>query len=104
MLKSNHLSSQGKGIAGGESSGSAGRVELMDVRGLAQLLRLDRQTIYNWLHQHKISGIKVGGVWRFDRQVVEDWLQSQTVEAVMWNNRQRPKQSSTLPPTGPSTP
>ena len=49
---------------------------LMDIDELADYLRLKRQTIYNWLHQRKISGIKVGGVWRFDRKEVDNWLKS----------------------------
>ncbi len=49
---------------------------LMNIDELADYLRLQRQTIYNWLNQGKISGIKVGGVWRFDRKDVDDWLRS----------------------------
>jgi excisionase family DNA binding protein len=49
---------------------------LIDIDELAEYLKLKRQTIYNWLHQGKISGIKVGGVWRFDRRDVEAWLKS----------------------------
>lgn len=49
---------------------------LIDVDELADYLRLKKQTIYNWLHQRKISGIKVGGVWRFDRREVDIWLKS----------------------------
>jgi len=49
---------------------------LIDVDELADYLRLQKQTIYNWLHQGKISGIKVGGVWRFDRREVDAWLKS----------------------------
>jgi len=48
----------------------------MDLDELADYLRLQKQTIYNWLHQGKISGIKVGGVWRFDRKDVDAWLRS----------------------------
>lgn len=51
-------------------------VRLMDIDELADYLRLKRQTIYNWLHLRKISGIKVGGVWRFDRREVDTWLKS----------------------------
>jgi excisionase family DNA binding protein len=50
--------------------------KLMDIDELADYLRLKKQTIYNWLHQGKISGIKVGGVWRFERREVDDWLKS----------------------------
>jgi excisionase family DNA binding protein len=49
---------------------------LMNIDELADYLRLKRQTIYNWLHEKKISGIKVGGVWRFERKEVDAWLKS----------------------------
>lgn len=49
---------------------------LIDIDELARYLKLRKQTIYNWLHQGKISGIKVGGVWRFDRRQVEAWLKT----------------------------
>ncbi|MEW6101459.1 MAG: helix-turn-helix domain-containing protein [Candidatus Omnitrophota bacterium] len=49
---------------------------LIDIDELADYLRLKKQTIYNWLHEGKISGIKVGGVWRFDRRDVDAWLKS----------------------------
>ncbi|MFH1269643.1 MAG: helix-turn-helix domain-containing protein [Candidatus Omnitrophota bacterium] len=49
---------------------------LIDIDELADYLKLKKQTIYNWLHQGKISGIKVGGVWRFDRRDIESWLRS----------------------------
>jgi len=48
----------------------------MDVDELADYLKLQKQTIYNWLNQRKISGIKVGGVWRFERREVDNWLRS----------------------------
>jgi excisionase family DNA binding protein len=50
--------------------------KLIDIDELADYLRLKKQTIYNWLHQGKISGIKVGGVWRFERKEVDIWLKS----------------------------
>ena len=49
----------------------------MDIDELAKYLKLQKQTIYNWLHQRKISGIKIGGVWRFDRRDIDKWLKSQ---------------------------
>ena len=49
---------------------------LLDIDDLASYLKLRKQTIYNWLHQRKITGIKVGGVWRFDRREIESWLNS----------------------------
>lgn len=50
--------------------------KLMDIDELADYLRLKKQTIYNWLHKRKITGIKVGGVWRFERKEVDVWLKS----------------------------
>jgi len=49
---------------------------LIDIDELADYLKLKKQTIYNWLHEGKISGMKVGGVWRFDRKEVDVWLKS----------------------------
>lgn len=48
--------------------------KLMTVDELADYLGLKKQTIYNWLHQKKISGIKIGKVWRFDRKYIDKWL------------------------------
>lgn len=47
---------------------------LMSVDELAEYLGLQKQTIYNWLHHKKISGIKIGKVWRFDRKYINGWL------------------------------
>lgn len=49
---------------------------LIDIDELAEYLKLKKQTIYNWLNQRKISGIKVGGVWRFDRKEIDAWLKN----------------------------
>jgi excisionase family DNA binding protein len=57
-------------------------VRLMNIDELADYLRLRKQTIYNWLHQKKISGIKVGGVWRFDRKEVDAWLKSRRLNCL----------------------
>ena len=51
---------------------------LLDVEELAQYLKLQKQTIYNWLNQRKISGIKIGGVWRFDKREIDKWLKSRS--------------------------
>ena len=50
---------------------------LLDVDELAKYLKLRKQTIYNWLSQRRISGIKLGGVWRFDKREIDKWLRSQ---------------------------
>lgn len=55
---------------------------LMSVPELCTYLKVEKQTIYNWLHEKKISGIKVGHLWRFDRDEVDRWLKTKTVNAV----------------------
>jgi len=65
---------------------------LIDIDELADYLKLKKQTIYNWLNQGKISGIKVGGVWRFDRRDIEVWLRS----------KKRTAAASASPATGDS--
>jgi len=59
---------------------------LMDIDELANYLKLQKQTIYNWLHLRKISGIKVGGVWRFDKRDIDKWLRSQFRKAESHGN------------------
>lgn len=54
---------------------------LMDIDDLSAYLRLEKQTIYNWLNKKKIAGIKLGHVWRFEKKDVDKWLRSQTVSA-----------------------
>ncbi len=54
---------------------------LLDVEELAKYLKLQKQTIYNWLNQGRIAGIKLGGVWRFDRKEIDRWLKSQCRKA-----------------------
>jgi excisionase family DNA binding protein len=49
---------------------------LINIDELADYLKLKKQTIYNWLNQGKISGIKVGGVWRFERKDIDSWIKS----------------------------
>ncbi|MEE9316449.1 MAG: helix-turn-helix domain-containing protein [bacterium] len=66
---------------------------LMDVDELAAYLKLQKQTIYNWLHAKKISGIKVGHVWRFDKRAIDAWLRSQIREAKPQPEREKTPKS-----------
>ncbi len=56
--------------------------DLMDVDELAEYLGLRKQTIYNWLHKRKISGIKIGKVWRFERDEIKNWLKEHRVKKI----------------------
>lgn len=61
---------------------------LMDIDELAAYLRLEKQTLYNWLNKKKISGIKLGHVWRFEKKDIDKWLRSQTVSANPKSNKE----------------
>ena len=52
---------------------------LMSIEELADYLGLKKQTIYNWLHNKKISGMKIGKVWRFDKREIDKWLKKHKV-------------------------
>lgn len=66
---------------------------LMDINELSDYLRLEKQTIYNWLYKKKISGIKIGHVWRFDKDAIDEWLKSHTVKAEALENGKSNKEN-----------
>lgn len=43
---------------------------------LADYLSVEKQTIYNWLTKGKITGIKLGRMWRFDPRKINSWLRN----------------------------
>jgi len=51
---------------------------LMDIKDVAVYLKLQKQTIYNWLRQGKFTGIKMGHTWRFRKSDIEEWLSQMT--------------------------
>jgi len=51
--------------------------DLLTVRQLQELLRVDRITIYRMLDDGRLNGFKVGSQWRFSRRQIEDWLRQQ---------------------------
>ena len=59
---------------------------LMDVDDLAKYLKLEKQTIYNWLNQRKLTGIKLGGVWRFNKHEIDQWLKSKVRKSPLRGN------------------
>lgn len=43
---------------------------LLTPQEVAELLRVDRQTVYRWLRQGDLQAIKIGGVWRVPREII----------------------------------
>ena len=55
--------------------------DLLNIDELSAYLKVKKQTIYNWLHLKKISGIKMGHVWRFKKRDIDNWLRAQHQKA-----------------------
>lgn len=51
--------------------------DLLTVRGLQELLHVDRTTIYRMIRENRLPAFKVGGQWRFARRETEAWLAEQ---------------------------
>ncbi len=48
--------------------------DLLTVRDLQDLLRVDRMTVYRMIKDGRVPAFKVGGQWRFSRSEVDEWL------------------------------
>lgn len=54
--------------------------DLLTTKELLDLLKIDRTTVYRMLNDGRLSGVKVGGQWRFPRKDVEALLSGKAVE------------------------
>lgn len=45
--------------------------ELLTTKQLLELLKIDRTTVYRMLNDGRLTGVKIGGQWRFPRTAVE---------------------------------
>ena len=50
------------------------RETLMRLRELAEYLRVSPWKLQRLVHDHKIPGMKIGGVYRFDRDQIDSWV------------------------------
>jgi len=57
-------------VVGGEMSPET----LLNVREVADFLRVNATTIYTWARQGQLPAIKVGRSWRFRQSDLETWL------------------------------
>jgi excisionase family DNA binding protein len=48
--------------------------EILTIRGVAELLKINEKTAYKLASAGQIPGFKVGGSWRFDRQEIARWI------------------------------
>lgn len=50
----------------------------LTVDELADLLQINKSTIYRLLREGKLPGFRIGSDWRFSVEVVNRWLRGQT--------------------------
>ena len=49
--------------------------EIMKINEVAEYLKMNPQTIYNWAQQKKIPAVKLGKKeWRFKKSVLDIWF------------------------------
>ena len=69
--------------------------DLLTVKQLQDLLKVDRITIYRMLGDGRLTGFKVGGQWRFSRRQIDGWLQERQASLDVANDL--PSDSQALP-------
>lgn len=56
--------------------------EVLTVREVATLLKINEKTAYKLAGRGEIPGFKVGGSWRFEKAQLEEWMKSKTSERI----------------------
>jgi excisionase family DNA binding protein len=56
--------------------------EILTVREVAALLKINEKTAYKLAAKGKIPSFKVGGSWRFDKGEIESWIKRQIEKQV----------------------
>ncbi len=51
--------------------------DLLNIREVAELLRVGDKTIYTLVQNGELPGFKVGGQWRFKRSDIDTWIETQ---------------------------
>ena len=54
--------------------------EILTIREMAELLKINEKTAYKLATAGKIPGYKLGGSWRFERQEIAKWIQRKVEE------------------------
>lgn len=49
-------------------------IELLTPEEVANRLKLNRRTIYRWLRQERLHGVKMGSMWRIPEDEIEALL------------------------------
>lgn len=54
--------------------------EILTIREVAELLKINEKTAYKLASAGKLPGFKVGGSWRFERQEIANWIKRKVEE------------------------
>jgi len=54
--------------------------EILTVREVADLLKINEKTAYKLAAAGKLPGFKVGGSWRFERREIASWIKRKVEE------------------------
>lgn len=54
---------------------------ILTIREVAELLKINEKTVYKLAADAKIPGFKVGGSWRFDRATIAKWIEKGSTPA-----------------------
>jgi len=55
--------------------------DILTIRGVADLLKINEKTVYKLAAEGKIPGFKVGGSWRFGRSTITKWIEKGSAPA-----------------------
>lgn len=53
--------------------------EIMDVRELAEYLRIGKSKIYDLIRKKRIPASKIGRQYRFSKEVIDKWLKERLI-------------------------
>lgn len=53
--------------------------ELISVDDLAEIIKIDKQTIYRWCKRKMMPHIRIGVTYRFRKKEIIDWLNKNSV-------------------------
>jgi len=73
---------------------------ILTIREVADLLKINDKTVYKLAAASKIPGMKVGGSWRFDRETITAWMQRKSAAGATRFDEQveaAPSAEGTLP-------
>lgn len=57
---------------------------LMTIEEVADYLRVQRRTVYDWVKKGKIPAIKTVGQWRFKKERIDEWLEKKNQGGSRW--------------------